>query len=170
MKIDPITRVFSRWVSSLHVAFYRLVDGWSPVNWNTLVLTVRGRKTGREISKPLLYLERDGKLYVVASFGGSDKAPDWYLNLMAKPEVTVERRWAHGAYRARTLGPEERKEMWPRLVALYPAYADYQRRTSRPFSWLSWPRSDLKERMYADIPTGTRYEGNTVTALYRFVA
>src|SRR5712671_8139702 len=90
MKIDPITRVLSRWVSSMHVAFYRLVDGWSPVNWNTLVLTVRGRKTGREISKPLLYLERDGKLYVVASFGGSDKAPDWYLNLMANPEATVE--------------------------------------------------------------------------------
>ncbi len=54
MKIDPITRVFSRWVGSMHVVFYRLVDGWSPVNWN----------------KPLLYLERDGKLYVVASFVG----------------------------------------------------------------------------------------------------
>ena len=131
MKIDPITRVLSRWISSMHVVFYRLVDGWSPVNWNTLVLTVRGRKTGREISKPLLYLERDGKLYVVASFGGSDKAPDWYLNLMANPEVTVERRWARGVYRARTLASEERQEMWPRLVALYPAYADYQRRTSR---------------------------------------
>jgi len=47
MKIDPITRVFSRWVSSMHVVFYRLVDGWSPVNLNTLVLTVRGGKTGR---------------------------------------------------------------------------------------------------------------------------
>jgi hypothetical protein len=45
---------------------------------------VRGRETGREISKPLLYLERDSKLYV-ASFGGSDKAPDWYLNLVATP-------------------------------------------------------------------------------------
>ena len=39
--------------------------------------------------------------------------------------------WARGAYRARTLAPEERQAMWPRLVALYPAYADYQRRTSR---------------------------------------
>jgi len=68
---------------------------------------------------------------VVASFGGSDKAPDWYLNLVANPEVTVERRWARGGYRARTLAPEERQEMWPRLVALYPGYADYQRRTSR---------------------------------------
>lgn len=68
---------------------------------------------------------------LVASFGGSDKAPDWYLNLVANPEVTVERRWARGGYRARTLAPEERQEMWPRLVALYPAYEDYQRRTSR---------------------------------------
>ena len=54
----------------------------------------------------VLYLERDGKLYVVASFGGSDRPPDWYLNLVANPEVTVERRWARGAYRARTLAPE----------------------------------------------------------------
>ncbi|MGA7869618.1 MAG: nitroreductase/quinone reductase family protein [Candidatus Binatus sp.] len=131
MKTDPMTLTFARWFSSMHVAFYRLVDGWSPLNWNTLVLTVHGRKSGREISKPLLYLERDGKLYVVASFGGSDKAPDWYLNLVANPEVTVERRWVRGAYRARTLAPEERQEMWPRLVAMYPAYAEYQKRTSR---------------------------------------
>ena len=65
MKVDPMTRILARWVSGMHVALYRLVDGWSPINWNTLVLTVRGRKSGREIAKPLLYLERDGKLYVV---------------------------------------------------------------------------------------------------------
>jgi F420H(2)-dependent quinone reductase len=75
MKINPTTRMFARWFSNVHVAFYRLVDGWSPLNWYTLVLTVRSHKTGREICKPLLYLERDSKLYVVASFGGSDKAP-----------------------------------------------------------------------------------------------
>jgi hypothetical protein len=75
MKTDPMTLVFSRWFSSMHVAFYRLVEGWSPLNWSTLALTVRGRESGREISKPLLYLERDGKLYVVASFGGSDTRP-----------------------------------------------------------------------------------------------
>ena len=131
MEVDPMTRILARWVSGMHVALYRLVDGWSPINWNTLVLTVRGRKSGREIAKPLLYLERDGKLYVVASFGGSDRPPEWYLNLVANPEVTVERRWARGAYRARTLAPEERQEMWPRLVAMYPAYEDYQRRTAR---------------------------------------
>ena len=130
MKVDPMMRILARWVSSMHVALYLLVDGWSPISWNTLVLTVRGRKSGREIAKPLLYLERDGKLYVVASFGGSDRPPDWYLNLVANPEVTVERRWARGAYRARTLAPEERQEMWPRLVAMYPAYEDYQRRTA----------------------------------------
>src|SRR5208282_3522864 len=75
--------------------------------------------------------EHEGKLYVVASFGGSDKAPDWYLNVVANPEVTVEGRWAPGSCRARTLAPEERQEMWPRQVAMYPAYADYQKRTSR---------------------------------------
>ena len=78
----------------------------------------------------VLYLERDRKPYVVASFGGSDRPPDWSLNLVANPEVTVERRWARGAYRARTLAPEEQQEMWPRPVAMYPAYEDYQKRSA----------------------------------------
>jgi hypothetical protein len=61
-----MTRVFSRWFSSMRVALYRLVDGWSPLNWTG---AHGARRPGARSPSPLLYLERDGKLYVVASFG-----------------------------------------------------------------------------------------------------
>jgi proline iminopeptidase len=96
-----------------------------------LILTTHGRKTGREVSTPLLYVEENEKLYLVASFGGNDAHPGWYRNLVANPEVKVER--YHGArrYRARSLSPEEASKVWPKLLALYPTYADYQKKTTR---------------------------------------
>jgi deazaflavin-dependent oxidoreductase (nitroreductase family) len=115
----------------MDVLFYRLWGNLSPLNWNKLVLTTRGRKTGRQLSTPLLFLEAGGKLYVVASFGGSDAPPAWYLNLSSDPNVHLERGWSSAPYRARTLSADEKQAIWPRLVALYPAYADYQRRTTR---------------------------------------
>ena len=131
MRIDPVTETWVRWFSSMDVTFYRLWGNLSPLNWNKLVLTTRGRKTGREMSTPLLFLEAAGKLYVVASFGGSDAPPAWYLNLSSDPVVQLERGWSRAPFRARTLTPEEKEGIWPRLVALYPIYADYQRRTTR---------------------------------------
>jgi deazaflavin-dependent oxidoreductase (nitroreductase family) len=131
MRVDPFTQAWVRWFSSMDVAFCRLVGNLSPLNWNKLVLTTRGRKTGRELSTPLVFFEADGKLYVVASFGGNDAPPAWYLNLSSDPNVQLERGWSRAAYRARTLTADEKQLIWPRLVALYPVYADYQRRTTR---------------------------------------
>ena len=131
MKIDPITEQFIRFVSGSHVAFYRLCGGMSPLNRNTLILTTRGRKTGRQIAKPILYVEYDGRLYLAASYGGSDSPPAWYLNLVANPEVRVERGWSRKTCRARTLSDEEALSVWPKLLAMYPPYADYQKKTSR---------------------------------------
>jgi F420H(2)-dependent quinone reductase len=131
MRVEPLTRAWARWFSTMDVTFYRMFGNLSPLNWNKLVLTTRGRQTGREISTPLLFLEREGKLYVVASFGGSDTAPAWYLNLVATPQVQVERGWSRAPYRARPLPPEEKKTIWASLVRVYPLYADYQRRTTR---------------------------------------
>jgi F420H(2)-dependent quinone reductase len=131
MRVEPLTRAWARWFSTMDVTFNRMFGNLSPLNWNKLVLTTRGRQTGREISTPLLFLEREGKLYVVASFGGSDTAPAWYLNLVATPQVQVERGWSRAPYRARPLPPEEKKPIWASLVRVYPLYADYQRRTTR---------------------------------------
>ena len=131
MKIDPRTERFVRFLSAAHVALYRLCGGVFPFNRNTLILTTRGRKTGRRIAKPLLYVEHDGRLYLVASYGGSDSPPAWHLNLVANPEASVELGWSRKACRARTLSTEEALAVWPKLLAIYPAYADYQKKTSR---------------------------------------
>ncbi len=131
MKVDPFTHQVIRFISAVHVATYRLFEGMGPFNRNTLILTTRGRKSGRVIDKPLLYYQEDGKAYLVASYGGSDAAPAWYLNLSANPEVEAQIGSARRKYRARTLSAEERRAVWPKLLAIYPSYAGYQKKTTR---------------------------------------
>lgn len=131
MKPDPITEQFVRWASRMHVSFYRLWGGMTPLNRNTLILTTRGRKTRREIPKPLVFYKEDGRIFIVASYGGNDRPPAWYLNLVANPDVRVEIGWSRRTCRAQTLSSEERAKVWPRLIATYPLYAQYQSRTSR---------------------------------------
>ena len=91
-----------------------------------------GRRSGAPrtvvLSAPVDEPER---LVLVASRGGDDRQPGWYLNLVARPEVEVTRRGARTAMVARTATPEERAELWPRIVAAYAGYAEYQRRTTR---------------------------------------
>ncbi len=101
------------------------------IGQDSLVLTTRGRRTGRETSTPLFYAEDGGRLYVAGSFAGSGAAPNWYLNLSAYPEVTVETRRYKGTYRARTVDAAEAARLWPKLDAVYPTFAQYRRRTSR---------------------------------------
>ena len=131
MKINPARRCFVRSLSAFHVAAYRMFGGRGPLNRHVLLLTTRGRKTGRQVTKPLLHVSEGERLYIVASYGGSDAPPAWYLNLAANPEVTVERGTARASYRARTLAPQEAEPIWPRLLAIYPAYATYRRLTDR---------------------------------------
>ena len=96
-----------------------------------LLLTTIGRKTGRRRTTPLLYLENGENMVVVASNGGAPKHPTWWLNLEANPEATVEVGRRKLRVRAEKAGGEERRRLWTRLVEMYPAYEDYQKRTTR---------------------------------------
>jgi deazaflavin-dependent oxidoreductase (nitroreductase family) len=133
MKMHPLLEGFIRGSSRLHLRLFYWFGAHGPGAFrSTLILTTRGRRTGRETSTPLLHVERDGNLYVVASFGGNDVAPGWYRNLVADPEVRVERGGGRSeSYRARTLSSEESGKVWPDLLKLYPAYAGYQKKTTR---------------------------------------
>jgi proline iminopeptidase len=132
MKMHPWAEGAIRSVGNLHTFLFRSIGFTGPgALRQTLILTTRGRKTGREVSVPLLYVEKAGKLYLVASFGGNDNHPGLYKNLVANPEVGVELHNKQERYRARTLNPEEREQILPEFLALYPTYADYQKRTSR---------------------------------------
>lgn len=96
-----------------------------------LLLTTRGRKSGRSRTVPLLYL-KDGETFViVASFAGAPKDPAWYLNLVAQPKVNLQVGSQRFDAKVRRASLEEKGRLWPRLVALYPQYADYQKRTPR---------------------------------------
>src|SRR5262249_58402393 len=112
MKMHPLAEDLIRSFSRFHMGLFRWIGLTGPgVFRQTLILTTRGRKTGREVSTPLLYVEENGKLYVVASFGGNDTPPGWYRNLVANPEVGVELHKGVQRYRARSLSPEEAEKI-----------------------------------------------------------
>jgi len=96
-----------------------------------LLLTTIGRKSGRPRTAPLLYLEDGENVVVVASKGGMSQHPVWYLNLEANPDVEVEIGSGRRRLRARRASDEEKAKLWPRLVAMYRDYDDYQARTDR---------------------------------------
>jgi F420H(2)-dependent quinone reductase len=96
-----------------------------------LILHTVGRKTGKPRQSPVLYVQ-DGENYaIVASRGGSDAPPAWWLNLQTKPEATIEIKGTRRPVSARIATAEEKDRYWPRLVAGYPFYNDYQARTAR---------------------------------------
>lgn len=93
----------------------------------TLLLTTRGRKSGRDISIPLIY-GTHGKAYVViASKGGAPDHPDWYKNLVAEPNCRIQVGKQGYKARARTATGEERAQLWSQLTKIYAPYDDYQR-------------------------------------------
>jgi deazaflavin-dependent oxidoreductase (nitroreductase family) len=95
------------------------------------LLTTTGRRTGQPRTVALLYLADGGDIVVVASIGGMSKHPEWYLNLVANPAVTIEIGGDAREMTARTASPEEKARLWPRLVAMYKSYDTYQQRTTR---------------------------------------
>jgi deazaflavin-dependent oxidoreductase (nitroreductase family) len=90
-----------------------------------------GRKSGKRRTHPLLCQEVDGKLVVIASKGGVNKHPAWYLNLMANPETTAWWKGEKRRVRARETSGEERERCWRVMVEGYPTYEHYQSRTER---------------------------------------
>ena len=97
----------------------------------TLLLTTSGRKSGRELTLPLIF-GRSGEDYVVvASKGGAPEHPAWYFNLVANPNVTVQVKADKFSAHAHTANAEERATLWPKMVEIYGPYADYQKKTDR---------------------------------------
>ncbi|MFD3657086.1 nitroreductase family deazaflavin-dependent oxidoreductase [Streptomyces sp. 24-1644] len=96
-----------------------------------LLMDYVGRRSGAPRRTVLMY-GRDGDDYlIVASNGGSDKPPLWYLNLQAGPDVELRVETERFPAVAETLTAEEKERVWPRLVELFPRYAEYQRGTTR---------------------------------------
>jgi deazaflavin-dependent oxidoreductase (nitroreductase family) len=117
-----------------HVDRYRETDGEEGHDWQdttTLILTTTGRQSGEERSTPLIYQPYGDDYLVVASKGGADNPPAWYLNLKENPDVEVQVKGDRFKARARTAAPEEKPGMWKVMADTWPAYDDYQKRTER---------------------------------------
>ncbi|MEN9936872.1 MAG: hypothetical protein RLZZ387_3451 [Chloroflexota bacterium] len=121
------------WVAE-HVRRYIETNGEDGHIWRgvpTLILTTVGRRSGKPRRLALIY-GKDGDSYVVvASKGGHDAHPDWYLNLLDNPEVQVQVAADRFRANARTATPEERERLWPQLAAIWPDYNNYQQKTER---------------------------------------
>lgn len=85
-----------------------------------------GAKSGTDRITPLIGLADGGRWVIVASKGGTDKNPAWFYNLKANPETEIEVGRDKVAVNARIVDEEERAELWPKLVEIYPPYEDYQ--------------------------------------------
>jgi F420H(2)-dependent quinone reductase len=140
-KLPPAPQAESRgywWLwerfTGLHAAAYRLSRGRiggrfmdAPV---VLVESI-GRRSGKRRTHPLMCGEDGDNLVIVASKGGIDAHPAWYLNLMANPETTAHWRGERRRVRAREAEGAERERLWEKMVGVYRPYASYQRRTER---------------------------------------
>jgi deazaflavin-dependent oxidoreductase (nitroreductase family) len=97
------------------------VKGWAPL----ILLTNTGAKTGRTRITPLMYVSDGDRVLAVASKGGSPKHPEWYLNLLAHPEVTVEVGNEKYDATARVLSGAEREKAFTRAAEVFHPYAEY---------------------------------------------
>jgi len=129
--MKPVMKAMSR----LTVWLYRTTGGriggtflrGAPV----CLLTMKGRKSGRRITTPLIYTTHGDDVLLVASQGGMDHHPVWYLNLVANPAIEIQRNAEVREMVARQATPEEKSALWHNLVEVYPDFDDYQRRTER---------------------------------------
>jgi deazaflavin-dependent oxidoreductase (nitroreductase family) len=117
-----------------HIREYVESDGKQGYLWRgvpTLLLTTRGRKSGK-LRRTALIFGRDGKNYlVVASKGGAPKHPLWYLNLVANPEVKIQVGADKLTVRARTATKEEKPRLWKVMAEIFPKYNEYQAKAGR---------------------------------------
>jgi deazaflavin-dependent oxidoreductase (nitroreductase family) len=121
-------------VTRLHVLLNRLTGGRL---FNTFggddvcFVTMKGAKSGRMLTIPLMYVPYREGLLLVASQGGAPRNPVWYHNLVKHPEILVSHRRRRVELRARLANPEEKPELWPICDQHYAPYAEYRKRTTR---------------------------------------
>ncbi|MFC3890693.1 nitroreductase family deazaflavin-dependent oxidoreductase [Lentzea rhizosphaerae] len=102
-------------------------DGHLEAGVTNLVLTTRGRKTGKLRRTAMFYTEDDGRYVVIAShMSGGPVHPDWYQNLVANPEVHVQVGPDKFDAVARTATADEKPRLWAKMTELWPAYDTYQ--------------------------------------------
>jgi deazaflavin-dependent oxidoreductase (nitroreductase family) len=117
-----------------HVERYQATEGEEGYHWRgttILLLHTKGRKSGKDVTSPLIYRDYGDVYLIVASKGGAPEAPDWYLNLQADPEISVQIKGELFPARARTATDAEKPDMWKHMTEVWPDYDEYQKKTDR---------------------------------------
>lgn len=121
--------------NALHQTVHKLSGGRlgnKVMGMPVLMLTVKGRKSGQPRTVALTAPIRDGdQVIVVASKGGDARDPEWFKNLLVNPEVEMDLDGQRRSMRARAANADERAELWPRIVASYKGYGQYQSKADR---------------------------------------
>jgi deazaflavin-dependent oxidoreductase (nitroreductase family) len=117
-----------------HVRAYQETGGELGYGWRgttILLLSTTGRTSGQERTTPLIYRDDGDTWIVVASQGGAPDDPDWYKNLRADPDATIQIKRERIPVRAATAEGAERSRLWQRMTEVWPDYDTYQARTDR---------------------------------------
>ena len=126
--------IVARVATALHTQIYRRTGGkilreLGP--WTMGLLITTGRKSGQPRTTPLNIMADGDRWLLVASYGGDDRDPQWFKNLQANPEATIQLGAETIPVRATVATEEEKKTLWPKVVGNYKGYQGYQRKTSR---------------------------------------
>lgn len=137
----PSTVRIIKLMSRANTRIYRLTGGRLGKKWRVgagfrkpvpiCLLTTTGRKSGQPRTVPLCYMQHGEDLVLVASQGGLPSNPQWYFNVKANPDVQIEIGKRRSGYKARVAEPDERAQLWPKLVDLYADFDSYQSWTDR---------------------------------------
>lgn len=133
MATEPSARQLPDWIVD-HMRKYVETNGKEGHIWNgvpTLLLTTTGRRSGKSLMLPLIYGKDGDRYLIVASKGGAPEHPAWYVNLHAQPNVKVQVGADKFAAKARTATKAERAALWNVMTKIWPAYNDYQAKTTR---------------------------------------
>jgi F420H(2)-dependent quinone reductase len=129
-----LVRSATRYLGALHRLLYRATGGrvggrlWDlPV----VLLTTTGRRSGKRRTVPLCSFRDGDDVVVIASYGGLDQPPAWWLNLAANPEAELQDGSTRRAVTARNAEPGERERLWAEVTSRAPGYLEYERRTTR---------------------------------------
>ncbi|MGH2935020.1 MAG: nitroreductase family deazaflavin-dependent oxidoreductase [Gaiellaceae bacterium] len=140
-----LVRLATRYLGTLHRFLYTASGGRIGSHiWGLeiLLLTTTGRRSGRPRTVPLCSLRDGEKLVVIASYGGLDRSPSWWLNLQHDPRAIARLGRNTRNVVAREAVADERDRLWAQLIGRAPGYLAYQRRTTRriPVVILESPR------------------------------
>ncbi len=123
-----------RGVTRLHVLLHRLTGGRLLNSFggdDVCFVTMKGAKSGRSMTIPLMYVPHQDGVLLVASMGGAPRNPVWYHNLVKHPDIAVNHRGRRMKLRARLARSDEKPNLWPICDQHYAPYADYRKRTTR---------------------------------------